>query len=221
MVTFDEILENHYSLVWNDESWLSDSNKIDNMTNKINSLMEQKVSLMSNTLIEDSKKQSSKISTITKFMKTFNIIVNGGENKNIELYDWSNLFDFIQLVENSNSDTLDKFQLFMEKIINPEISWLEWWSNNISGVKETQSSKIFFEENSNNKNISLLKNCINDFSANLTRFKDKVNFDHNSNLWFAQLITENLTDDVSKPNRKLDESKMRKFFENAWLDSPF
>ena len=147
-------------------------------------------------------------------MKTFNIITDNQEDKSLEFNDWSNLFDFIQLVENSDSQTLDKFQIFMEKIINPELSWLEWWKNNLLW------SKLTFDKNNFNKNKSLVINNIEDFSNSPEKFnRDNVqSFGSSQQLWFAQLIIDNITDDSGKPNWKLDPEKMDKFIYHLETD---
>ena len=68
----------------------------------------------------------------------------------------------------------------------------------------------------------MIRDNAKSFSENLDSFKGKMNFDSDSQLWFAKMITENITNNVSKPNWKLDASKMDDFIrhlENDGKDS--
>ena len=119
------------------------------------------------------------------------------------------MFDLIQIIENSDSYILEEFQKFMERIM--EYSWLVRWKNNLLWPKRNQKSSLIFDESNDNKYVSLLRNSSKDFSNNLESLNWKLNFDSNFQLWFAELIINNLTNDISKPNRKLDISKMNDF----------
>jgi hypothetical protein len=152
-------------------------------------------------------------------MKTFNIILDGQENKSIEFNNGWDLFDLLEIINNSDPNTLDKFQLFMKEV--SELSWLNRWSNNLSWPQENLKSKNIFNDDSNkNENISLLRNCWKDFSANIGLLEGKSVFESTSKFWFAQIVKWKLTDGTSKPNRKLDERNMSEFFKDAWLNSP-
>jgi hypothetical protein len=146
---------------------------------------------------------------IINFMKTFNVLFDGQEDTNIDFNDWSNLYDFIQLVENSDSNTLNKFQILMGKVC--DYSGLDRWSNNILGSQTNQKSDITFNENNKNKYISMIRENANLFSDSPWKFMWKLDFGSDSQLWFIQMIKENITNDVSKPNRKLDLSKIDTF----------
>ena len=221
MNSFLQYSGNSNIILWNDsvanhKVWQLTS--FDNILSN-NESLDYQMDLLSDIVVEDSEKQGTKNSIIINFMKTFNILSDTQEIVNIEISDWSNLFDFLQIIENSDSNDLEKFQIFMEKAM--EYSWLIWWKNNLRGSQENKSTTVTFNENNKNKYISLLRDNAKSFSANPNIFKDKTNFDSNSNIWFAKMIIENITNNASKPNRKLDEGKMRDFFVNAWLDSPF
>ena len=154
-------------------------------------------------------------------MKTFNIITEWQEGKTIEFNDWwnwSDLFDLLEIINNSPSETLDKFQLIMKELA--EYSWLNWWSNNISWPQKNSKYKDIFEKNNDNENISLIKTCKDDFSAKFESLAGKSSFESGYKLWFAQMIKERFTNKDSKPNWKLDETEMRKFFTKAWLNCP-
>jgi hypothetical protein len=125
---------------------------------------------------------------VVKFMKTFNIIVDGQEDRSFEFNEWSNLFDFLQIIENSDPSALERFQLFMERVSN--FALLKWWSNNING------SQRVFEENYDNENMNLLRDSIKSFSKDSYKFmrNNIQNFTSEHQLWFIQIIKENLTD---------------------------
>ena len=70
--------------------------------------------MISNAIVDNTKKQSARNTTVTKFMKTFNIMLDDQEDKTLDFNDGSNLFDLLQIIENSDSAVLEKFQIFME-----------------------------------------------------------------------------------------------------------
>lgn len=194
--------------------------EIDLLTWRFWDMINVNLDLISNSVIEHTKKQNAMNSLIMKFMKTFNIISWEDDASNIDINDGSNMFKLIQIIENSEPNTLNKFQIFMEKIM--EYSWLKWWSNNILWAQKNTKTSVIFDEVNNNHLISLLRDNADNFSKNPQEFKNIKNFDSNSNLWFVDMIVENITTDNSnKSNQKLDGAKMRTFFENAKLDSPF
>lgn len=153
-------------------------------------------------------------------MKTFNIMLDEQEDKTLDFNDGSNLFDLLQILENSDSVALEKFQTFMEKI--SEYSWLNRWINNIFGSQKNQKTDITFNEKHKNKYISIVRENASNFSESPWKFMWKLNFESDSQLWFAQMIIENITNNVSKPNWKLDILKMNDFIrhlETDWKES--
>jgi len=196
--------------------------KIESIKQKYEAMLYAKIDMIGDTIIENTKKQSAINSSVMKFMKTFNIITDGQDDKNIEFndsLDWSDLFDFLEIINNSDPDILDKFQLSMKELI--ERSWLEWWSNNIFWPQMNSKSKDTFNEDNKNKNISLLRECRKDFSSRFEFLNGKVNFEPGFKFWFAQIIKSFTAENSKKPDRKLDESKMREFFTEAWIEKPF
>lgn len=191
----------HSGTMWKDE--------IDSLRKTFWEMIHANLELIGNTIINHTKKQSARNSIITKFMKTFNIISDEQFENTIDVNDWSNMFDFLQIIENSDSTSLETFQVFMGKIM--EYSWLRRWNNNLQWSQRNQKSDLILDENNGNKYASLLRNCSKDFSNNLEDLKWKLNFDSNSKLWFIDMISKNITNDVTKPNRKLDISKMNEF----------
>jgi len=191
--------------------------QIKSIKNKYKEMLDEDLDIIWGLVAENTNKQSSRNSVVTKFMKTFNIILDGQENKSIEFNCWWDLFDIIEIINNSDSYTLDKFQLFMNEITN--LSWLNRWKNNLNWPQDNLESNILNKDNQN-ENISMLKNSRKDFSDKKEDLKGKLSFESDYKFWFAQIVKEKLTDGTSKPNRKLNEEKMHNFFADAWLNSP-
>ena len=183
--------------------------EIISLRKRYSDMLNANIDLIGDTVINHTKRQSAVNSIITKFLRSFNIISDERIENSIDINDWSNMFDLIQIIENSDSYILEEFQKFMERIM--EYSWLVRWKNNLLWPKINQKSGLIFDESNNNKYVSLLRNSSKDFSNNLKNLNWKLNFDSNFQLWFAELIINNLTNDISKPNRKLDISKMNNF----------
>jgi len=196
--------------------------QIESIKNKYKEMLDEDLDIIGGLVAENTMKQSSRNSVVTKFLKTFNIILDGQETKSIEFngwWNWSDLFDFLEIINNSDSNTLDKFQLFMNEIT--KLSWLNRWNNNISWPQDNLEPNILNEDNKN-ENISMLRNSRKDFYDKVKSPEhNKLSFESNYKFWFAQMVKEKLTDGTSKPNRKLDETGMHNFFVNAWLTPPF
>lgn len=190
--------------------------EIEAIRKKYRDMLYANLDMISNSIIDNTKKQSARNTTITKFMKTFNIMLDGQEDKSIDFNDWSNLFDLLQIIENSDPATLEKFQTFMEKV--SDYSGLNRWSNNILGSQRNSKYNITFNENNKNKYISMVRGNAKNFNKNPEIFRGKLNFESDSKLWFAQMIIENITNNVSKPNWELDSSKMDDFIEHLEND---
>ena len=198
--------------------------RLEAIKQKYEAMLYEKIDMIGDKIMENTKKQSAINSSVTKFMKTFNIITEWQEGRTIEFSDWgswsSDLFDFLEIINNSDPDVLDKFQLAMKEIV--ELSWLTWWSNNVSWPQENFKSKVTFDENNENKNISLIRDSRKDFSTKFKSLEGKQSFESGYKLWFAQIVKEKfITNGDSKPNWKLNESKMRDFFRDALLNYPF
>ena len=169
--------------------------------------------MISNSIINHTKRQSAVNSIITKFMTTFNIMSPSWWFSSLDFNEWSNLFDLIQIIERTsdpndgNIQNLEYFSsTFMPVVM--EYSWLKWWERNDRQNKNTQKSKDIFGYNGDNKYINWLKDKTKDF--NPKQFSWVANFEKQHQLWFADLIKENIIT-WNKPNWKLDGEKMRKF----------
>lgn len=184
-------------------------NELNSLKKRFWDMLNANIDLIGDSVINHTKKQSTRNSVVIKFMKTFNIILDEENIKNIDVNNESNMFDFIQIIENSDSTALESFQIFMEKIM--EYSWLSRWNNNLQWSQRNQKSDLVLHENDNNKYASLLRSCSIDFSNNIENLKWKLNFDSGSQLWFIDMICKNITNDTWKPNWKIDVSKMNEF----------
>ena len=192
--------------------------QIESIKNKYREMLDEDLDIIWELVAENTNRQSAINSAVTKFMRTFNIIPDGQGTRSIEFNDWWDLFDLLEIINNSDSNTLDKFQSFMNEIT--KISWLNRWNNNLYWPQDNLESNILNEDNQNN-NILMLRNSKEDFSTKVRSLEGKLSFESNYKFWFAQMVKEKLTDGTSKPNRKLDEKKMSDFFTDAWLNSPF
>lgn len=193
-----------------------DKEEFISLKQKYSEMLNMNLGLIEDKIINNTRVQSKKNSIMINFMKTFNIIIDGKEDESIEFNDWSNLFDLLQILDNSGSVALERFQTFMEKI--SEYSWLNRWINNIFGSQKNQKSDITFNEKHKNKYISIIRDNANSFSESPWKFMWRLNFESDSQLWFAQMIIENITNDVIKPNWKLDVSKMSNFIRHLETD---
>jgi hypothetical protein len=63
------------------------SGEIDAIRQKYRDMLYANLDMISNKIIDNTKKQSARNSAVTKFMKTFNIIVDGQEDKTLEFND--------------------------------------------------------------------------------------------------------------------------------------
>lgn len=191
------------------KGWKRNGAEFDGIRKKYRDMLNSNLDMISNNIVNNTKKQSAVNSVVTRFMKTFNIIKDGQENRSIEFNDWSNdLFDLLQIIENSNPAVLEQFQVLMEKVM--EYSWLNRWVNN----QKSQQSDDTFNERNPNKYTSMLKDSTNDFFANFEVLNGKMNFDSWFKFWFAQMIKENLTDGAKKPDWQLDAFRINELKNN-------
>ena len=65
----------------------------------------------------------------------------------------------------------------------------------------------------------MIRDSANSFSKDPNVFKGKLNFEPGANLWFVKMIIENITDNTSKPNRKLDAFKIDEFVQHLETDN--
>ena len=193
-----------------------------------NNLLISQVNLLSNIVVDKSKKQSATNSIIVKFMKTFNIVPTQWEFENLEFNSGSNLFDVIQIIEKTgdpktgNIQSLEYFNnTFMPTIM--KYSCLKRWENNLLGPQKNEVDgdvyDITFNESNKSQYISSIRDSANNFSQNLQKFKHgKIkNYDSDYQLWFADFIKNNFVE-WNKPDWKLNFSKMSDFIGHLEAD---
>ena len=166
-----------------------------------NDMLNSQMDLISEAVKQNSEAQVHKNSVITKFFKTFNI----WWFNSLDFNKWSNLFDMIQIFDNSDSSSLEIFNdIFMPEIM--EHSWLKWWDNNAYQDKKNKKSEKIFDYDGSDENIIWLRDSFNNFKP--SQFSWVANFEASHQLWFVKLIKEKLLDDS---NSKLDKTKMNNF----------
>jgi len=187
--------------------------EMESIRKKYKDMLNINLDMISNSIINHTKRQSAVNSIITKFMTTFNIMSPSWWFGSLDFNEWSNLFDLIQIIERTsdpNDGNIQNLEYFSSTFmpVAMEYSWLKWWERNELQNKNGQKSKDIFGYNGDNKYINWLKDKTKDF--NPKQFSWVANFEKQHQLWFADLIKENIIT-WNKPNWKLDGEKMRKF----------
>ena len=186
------------------------SSSYDNSNNEVDKVLDSQMDLIGNAIKENSQNQAYKNSAITNFMRTFNIVSDSWRFNSFDFNNWSNLFDVIQILDNSDSSNLEYFNnVFMPTVM--EYSWLKYWEKNIIQDKKNKKSETIFEYNGDNDNKKYLKDKIKNFNSE--QFSWIANFNSNHQLWFADLVRLKITS-WSKPNWKLDIKKMDDFIKD-------
>ena len=187
--------------------------------NGTNEALNSQLDLIGKAIKDNTESQAQKNSAITEFMKTFNVVSNSRNFSTLDFNEWSNLFNVIQILDNSDSSNLEYFNnTFMPKMM--EYAWLKWGERNEYQNKSSKKSEKIFDYSGDNENIKYLRDKTKDF--NPEQFSWVANFESSHQLWFADLIEEKITL-WSKPNRKLDITKMEGFIrsiENKYDENP-
>ena len=199
-----------FNRVLNEYNTSLKSSSYDNSNNEVDKVLDSQMDLIGNAIKENTQNQAYKNSAITNFMRTFNIMSDSWSFNSFDFNNWSNLFDVIQILDNSDSSNLEYFNdVFMPTVM--EYSWLRYWEKNIIQYKKNKKSETIFEYNGDNDNKKYLKDKIKNF--NLKLFSWIANFNSNHQLWFADLIKLKITS-WSKPTWKLDIKKMDDFIKD-------
>lgn len=205
--------------VWPEMPRLDESN-INSRREETANILNSQITLIGRAIKDNTESQTQKNSAINKFMKTFNIIWNVWEFSSLDFNKWSNLFDVIEIIENTwdikNGDiqALEYFNnTFMPKIM--EYSWLNWWERNEYQDKENEKAKRIFNYNGDNESINYLKNKIENF--NPEQFSWIADFNASHQLWFADLIKEKLVT-WNELYLKLDILKMENFIKDLEIE---
>jgi len=199
-----------FNRVLNEYNTSLKSSSYDNSNNEVDKVLDSQMDLIGNAIKENSQNQAYKNSAITNFMRTFNIVSDSWRFNSFDFNNWSNLFDVIQILDNSDSSNLEYFNnVFMPTVM--EYSWLKYWEKNIIQDKKNKKSETIFEYNGDNDNKKYLKDKIKNFNSE--QFSWIANFNSNHQLWFADLIKLKITS-WSKPTWKLDIKKMDDFIKD-------
>ena len=123
-------------------------------------------------------------------MKTFNITSNSRKFNNLDFNDGSNLFKVIQILDNSDSTSLEYFNnTFMPKMM--WYAWLKRGERNEYQDKSNKKSERIYKYDGDNENIKYFRDKTKDF--NPEQFSWVANFESSHQLWFADLIAEKIT----------------------------
>lgn len=186
------------------------SSSYGNSNNEVAKVLDNQMDLIGNTIKDNTQNQAYKNSAIINFMRTFNIVSDSWKSNSLDFNNWSNLFDVIQILDNSDSLSLEYFNnVFMSTVM--VYSWLKYWEKNIIQDKKNKKSETIFEYNGDNDNKKYLKDKIENFNSE--QFSWIANFNSNHQLWFADLVRLKITSWI-KPNWKLDIKKMDNFIKD-------
>lgn len=187
---------------------------------KLQSKINTTFDLIGNEVKKYSEIQAKRNVIITDFLKTFNIINDAQGIKNMQFHEWSNIYNVLHIIQNSDYNELNKFSVFMTAI--SKYSGLERWDNNLP---EQQKNKCFKEIRDANiyDNYSArwcLKRSLMNFKNETLNLWDSTNlsFDSKRQLWMAELIINNIVDypkDIAKS--RFDATKINIFL--ASLDT--
>ena len=225
--SFDKILDNYYKLPTISNSWSEnykmDKNQRAKMVNdnrlKFQELFGTKLDVIWEMAKYHIEKQSVRNSVIKTFCNTFHM-----NQEKLEVTEWSNLYDTLDIISNSDTDTLASFSKNMEIFLN--YFWLKWWDEN--NILDERNSIIFDEDSRVDEWIKDIQggmmNKIKESMKNFNNEKNKItynntwNFDNTYNIWLAWIIKEYMKE-WSKPGWKLDITKMEQFLKkfNIWL----
>ena len=155
----------------------------------------------------------------TKFLKTLGIVDNN-TTWTIQFEPWSDAYNVMQIINNSDLKNINAFSNYM-----PSITKYTWkiWGNNVQDPTMDEYKAILSLKN---KNLDNSKEC-NDikYFLNIITGADaqdkyenngwpKWQIDKNYKNWFASFICEKFTNPSKPPNRKLEQSKIEEFLKS-------
>ena len=184
---------------------------VDERKQNTENILHSQIKLIGKIVREKTEAQAQKNSTIINLMTTFNIIPDQKIFNSLNFYKGSNLFDVIQIFDNSDSSDLEYFNNIFMPELGEKYLWLEWWKKNLTRQKTKNEEKVaeILDYNGTDKMIMWLKDNIknfdpNQFSAWIAEFKES------HQLWFINLIKQFLVDESSQ----LDKEKMKFFIKH-------
>lgn len=192
----------------------------DNIQEKENAekILHSQINLISKEVKKNTEAQAQKNSTIINFMTTFNIITDKKNFNNLDFYKDSNLFEVIQIFDNSDPLDLEYFNNIFMPEIGKKYFWLKWWENNLMRQATKNEEKVaeILDYNGKDSMIMWLKDNIKNFNPNQFSWKNK--FDAPHQLWFVNLIKQFLLNDSAQP--QINKEKMENFINYVETRNP-
>lgn len=182
-------------------------------------VLNSQIDLIGQAIKDNTESQAQKNSAIIGFLKTFNVTSTESSFSSWEFNRWSNLFDIIEIIENTwnikNGDiqSLEYFNNeFMPTVM--EYSWLKWWTRNEYQDTNNKKAEKIFNYDGDNEKIKFFRDKINNF--NPKQFSWIANFDSSYQLWFIDFIKEENLKFITWnwPNWILNISQMREFIKD-------
>lgn len=145
-----------------------------------------------------------------KLLKSLGIMPEFGDYTTKNLTWWSDLNRIVQLITTQKNTVgdINTFSNYMEKFMN--YIWLNRWEDIGYQDKTREKSKIIFNENYRQENISYVRKNSKYFSHEYGMAKATNQFDGNSNFWILKIIEDKFTE-WEYPNRKLSTQKISEF----------
>ena len=137
--------------------------KIDKL--KFQSKLDNTIDLIGTKVKEYSEQQAQKNDIVINFLKTFNIIPEQWDMKSMQFNGGSNLYDMFHVIENSDSNQLNEFLIFMDTL--SKYWWLTWGQNNNPNWYKNKMLKEITEANENDKDSArwILKSSLSNFET--------------------------------------------------------
>ena len=159
-------------------------------------------------------------STVSNLMKTLHIDTT---SKSIDLDKNTDLYNTIQIICNSNAETINNFSLYMQKL-TPYL-WLNWWSFSDHQDKNNEFSKKIFDWNNNDNEgdsmISYVRAKSWNYDEEIRKFdKDTQHFDAQNNFWILDIIKDKFIT-WWEPEWKLSNEKIKEFDEKLFWEIEF
>ena len=160
--------------------------------------------------------QGKENNIIDSLLKTFNILPESWEPRNIEFIGWSKLFTLLESIRNTSSETeLLEFSNQMNELM--ALCELSRWKNNENPKKSEFSSITIFDIDENNASTDIisLQKANKDFFLDTSWEKDKIknsesHFDSSIQLSFANIIVQKCCRNTWNW-RKISANEMKSF----------
>lgn len=218
---FSSILENYEDNFNSSKSWkLEDINaEREAVKAKMEESFNKWIENIKNVINDSLTTNQIKNDAATKLLKTLGIVDNN-TTWTIQFEPWSDAYNVMQIINNSDLKNINAFSNYM-----PSITKYTWkiWGNNVQDPTMDEYKAILSLKN---KNLDNSKEC-NDikYFLNIITGADaqdkyenngwpKWQIDKNYKNWFASFICEKFTNPSEPPNRKLEQSKIEEFLKS-------